>query len=165
MWRSLEELGGVHNSHALRLLKKEKEAWEEEKQKEIEELKSQLQAEAGQAVAEEASAAPTAEAPKPAEPEEEAGPIEEPYIETLRCTTCNECTNKNAKMFQYNENKQAFIADLAAGTFKDLVEAAEKCPVCIIHPGKPKNPDEPNLDDLTKRAEPFNEPPRRKRAA
>jgi hypothetical protein len=165
MWRNLEELGGVHNSHALRLLEKEKQAWEEEKRKEIEELKSQLQAEAGQAAAEEATAVPTGEAPKQAEPEEEAGPIEEPYIETVRCTTCNECTNKNAKMFQYNENKQAFIADLAAGTFKDLVEAAEKCPVCIIHPGKPKNPDEPNLDDLVKRAEPFNEPPRRKRAA
>ena len=155
MWRNLEELGGVHISHALRLLKKEKEAWEEQKQKEIEELKSQLQAEAGAAAAEEAAAVPKGEAPKEAEQVEAAGPIEEPYIETPRCTTCNECTNKNAKMFAYNENKQAFIADITAGTFRDLVEAAEKCQVAIIHPGKPRNPDEPMLEDLMKRAQAF----------
>ncbi len=59
-------------------------------------------------------------------------------------------------MFTYNENKQASIADLSAGTFKELVEAAEVCQVAIIHPGKPKNPDEPGLEDLIKRAEDFN---------
>jgi ferredoxin len=37
----------------------------------------------------------------------------EPYIETERCTTCNECTNLNGKMFAYNENKQAYIKDPA----------------------------------------------------
>jgi hypothetical protein len=59
-------------------------------------------------------------------------------------------------MFAYNENKQAYIADADAGTFKELVVAAEKCPVRIIHPGKPRNPSESGLDDLVKRAEPFN---------
>jgi hypothetical protein len=59
-------------------------------------------------------------------------------------------------MFVYDENKQAYIADISAGTYHDLVEAAETCQVCIIHPGKPKNPDEPGLDELIKRAELFN---------
>jgi hypothetical protein len=161
MWRSLEELGGVNNSHARRLLEKEKRVWEEQKQKEIEELKRRLQEETGRPAAEEEAAA---EPKKEAELAEDPGPIEEPCIETPRCTTCNECTNKNSKMFAYNENKQAYIKDLDAGTYRDLVEAAEKCQVCIIHPGKPRNPDEPNLEELIKRAEPFNQP-RRRRAA
>ena len=58
-------------------------------------------------------------------------------------------------MFQYNENKQAFIADPDAGTYAELVLAAENCQVAIIHPGKPRNPAEPGLDDLTARAEAF----------
>jgi len=36
------------------------------------------------------------------------------------------------------------------------VEAAESCQVSIIHPGKRRNPDEPNLEDLIARADPFN---------
>lgn len=101
------------------------------------------------------SAAATAEAPA-AEEEEEAISFDEAYIETPRCTSCNECINRNNKLFVYNENKQALIADVNAGTFRDLVESAELCPVRIIHPGKPVNPGEPGLDDLVKRAEPFN---------
>jgi len=48
------------------------------------------------------------------------------------------------------------IGDASAGTFAQLVQAAEKCPAKCIHPGKPLNPDEPNLDELIKRAKPFN---------
>jgi hypothetical protein len=58
-------------------------------------------------------------------------------------------------MFAYNENKQAYIADVTAGTYAQLVEAAESCQVSIIHPGKPRDPDEPNLPDLMRRAESF----------
>ncbi len=59
-------------------------------------------------------------------------------------------------MFKYNADKMAYIADASAGTFKELVEAAELCPVGIIHPGSPLNPNEPDLDNLVKRAEKFN---------
>ena len=59
-------------------------------------------------------------------------------------------------MFAYNEDKQAFIKDASKGTFKHLVMAAEKCPAAIIHPGKPKDPNEKDLDKLIKRAEKFN---------
>ena len=58
-------------------------------------------------------------------------------------------------MFAYDENQQARIVDASAGTYRELVEAAENCQVAIIHPGKPKNPEEPDLEELRKRAEPF----------
>lgn len=101
------------------------------------------------------------EAPPPPEstdlPEaEEEISLDEPYIDTPLCTSCNECIRKNDRMFAYDANKQAYIKDATAGTFRDLVEAAEKCPVKIIHPGKPKNPDEPGLEELIKRAAKFN---------
>ena len=94
------------------------------------------------------AAAPVAEAPK-------APAGDAPYIETPRCTTCEECVKINNRLFVYDANKQAYIADVNAGTYKDLVEAAENCQVSIIHPGKPNNPDEPGLDELLKRAEAF----------
>jgi len=97
--------------------------------------------------------AATAVAVAPAEEGEEIAV--EAYIESERCTTCNECTNLNAKMFVYNANKQALIKDPKAGTFAQLVQAAEKCPVVIIHPGTPLNPKEKNLAKWLKRAERF----------
>jgi hypothetical protein len=59
-------------------------------------------------------------------------------------------------MFAYDDNKQAVIADPDAGTFCQMVEAAESCQVAIIHPGKPRNPNEPNLDEIMARADAFN---------
>ena len=58
-------------------------------------------------------------------------------------------------MFAYNENKQAYIKDPRAGTFQELVKAAELCPAEIIHPGTPLDPDEPDLEKWVKRAERF----------
>ncbi|HEY5900303.1 MAG TPA: hypothetical protein VIV54_22245 [Burkholderiales bacterium] len=109
-----------------------------------------------------APAAPVAEAAKPvaaapavAEEPKKAAASDEPYIETPRCTTCEECMKINNKLFLYDANKQAYIADPKLGSYKDLVEAAESCQVSIIHPGKPLNPDEPGLAELVQRAEPF----------
>jgi hypothetical protein len=58
-------------------------------------------------------------------------------------------------MFAYDDNKQAYLKDPDAGTYAQLVEAAENCQVAIIHPGKPRNANEPGLDELIKRAEAF----------
>jgi pyruvate-ferredoxin/flavodoxin oxidoreductase len=80
----------------------------------------------------------------------------EPYIDSVRCTACNECTNINRKLFAYNDQKQAFVKDPRAGTFKELVMAAERCPVRIIHPGAPLNPKEKDLAKWVERAAPFN---------
>ncbi|MBE0613374.1 MAG: hypothetical protein IH604_06890 [Burkholderiales bacterium] len=148
MWHSLQELGGVHNSHAEKLLARERSAWEERMKQEAE-----AHAEAAPVAAASAPAA-SATAAVAVEEEAERSP-DEAYIETPRCSTCNECTTLNSKMFAYDNNKQAYIADINAGTYAQLVEAAESCQVSIIHPGKPRNPNEPGLEELLKRAEPF----------
>jgi hypothetical protein len=93
--------------------------------------------------------------PAPAEAAQEKREPGDPYIETERCSSCNECTNLNNVMFAYNENKQAFIANADGGSFRELVEAAESCQVAIIHPGKPRNPKEAGLEELVARAAPF----------
>jgi len=96
------------------------------------------------------SAAPA----KAEEPEEVLN--SEPYIDTPLCTSCNECININGALFKYNGDKMAYIADAKAGTFEELVRAAEQCPVSIIHPGAPMNNKEPGLDELIERAKPYN---------
>jgi pyruvate-ferredoxin/flavodoxin oxidoreductase len=97
-----------------------------------------------------------AEAPAPVAAAVEEPLAIEPYIDSVRCTTCNECTNLNGRMFAYNADKQAYIKDPSAGTFQQLVLAAERCPVAIIHPGTPLNPKEKDLAKWVKRAERFN---------
>ena len=159
VWRSLQELGGINNSHAKKFLKSERERWEREKQIEIAALNGQL-GDKGQAPAAAPKlAVPGAVPQQPAEAQEvvraEESPADESYIETPRCTTCEECIRINSRMFAYNDNKQAYIADLGAGTYRQLVEAAEACQVAIIHPGKPKNLNEPDLDALIQRAAAF----------
>ena len=139
-WHALQELGGVHSSYA-RAIPAEPVDEEEPGTSTIEDV---------------AEPEPVPAADAPAEATE--GP-DDPYIETPRCTTCDECTNRNDRMFAYDDNKQAFIKDADAGTYRDLVVAAENCQVAIIHPGKPRNPDEPGLDELISRAEPFNDLP------
>ena len=151
-WSALQELAGIHNSHAERALAA---------------ARAELEAQAAQRAAEcaaapapvaEAALAPVAAAAPAAAPAPEAEPERSPdeaYIETPRCATCNECIQINGKMFAYDGNQQAYIVDINAGTYAQLVEAAENCQVAIIHPGKPRNPSEPGLEDLIKRAEAF----------
>ncbi|MFK5984915.1 MAG: ferredoxin [Pseudomonadota bacterium] len=88
------------------------------------------------------------------EPQQES--FDDAWIDSPLCTTCNDCTDMNPLMFVYNDTNQAIIADLGAGTYKQMVEAAEICPSKCIHPGKPWDKSEDNLDDLTERAVAFN---------
>jgi ferredoxin len=135
LWRRLQEHGGLHDDYAQRLLAREKAAGE--------------------------AALPATPAPAPASASAspEAAPAEhsrdEAWIDTARCPSCNECQLINDRMFGYDEHQQAFIKDLAAGTYRQLVEAAESCQVAIIHPGKPRDPSEPGLEELLLRAHPF----------
>jgi pyruvate-ferredoxin/flavodoxin oxidoreductase len=103
-----------------------------------------------------ATAVMEAPAAAPAAAEEEESMAIEAYIDSARCTTCNECTNLNKKMFAYNAAKQAEVKNPSAGTFQQLVLAAERCPVTIIHPGTPLNPKEKDLEKWVKRAARFN---------
>jgi len=147
-WHSLQELGGIHNSHATRLVEQERKAQAEQARPAT--APEQVQAAGSVAAATSATAA----APVAVETASEKPP-DDPYIETARCTSCNECTQINDKMFAYDSNKQAFIANPDAGTYRQLVEAAENCQISIIHPGKPRNSSEPGLEELIKRAQPF----------
>jgi ferredoxin len=94
-------------------------------------------------------AAPAPEAPTP-EVSSEA------WVESYKCTSCNDCTNKLPAVFKYNSDKQAFVHDPKKGTYAQIVMIAEKCPALCIHPGLPQNPDEPGLEELIKRAEVLN---------
>lgn len=97
-----------------------------------------------------------AEADPAAEEAEEELSFDEPWLDTAMCTTCDDCMGINKMMFVYNGDKQAIIKDVKAGPFAHLVAAAEICPAKCIHPGKPLDPGEPDLDDLIARAAPFN---------
>jgi hypothetical protein len=174
IWHGLQELGGIHNSHAERLLERERAAWEEQKERELQSVRAEAAASGVVAERPESTAPPvvlgeplpTGEAPSPeaatavaevVEPvvEEAPPPLGDPWIETSRCSTCNECTAINDRMFAYDENKQAYFKDLDAGTYREIVEAAEACQVAVIHPGLPRNPNEPGLEELIERANPF----------
>jgi pyruvate-ferredoxin/flavodoxin oxidoreductase len=84
-----------------------------------------------------------------------AGAFEPAWIDQTECTSCDECVNINQKIFQYDENKKAFVSDPKGGPFKDIVRAAEKCTGRCIHPGTPVDPNEKGVDKLIKRAEKF----------
>jgi pyruvate-ferredoxin/flavodoxin oxidoreductase len=59
-------------------------------------------------------------------------------------------------VFGYNETKKVVILNPKAGSYLDLVKAAEKCTAGVIHPGTPWNMSEANLDKLKQRAAKFN---------
>jgi len=136
LWHRLQEHAGVHDAHAEPSVTPE-------------------QPMPTKATAEPDVAVPAAkeEAPGDLSPAEHSR--DEAWIETARCPSCNECQNINPRMFAYDANKQAYIKDITAGTYRQLVEAAESCQVAIIHPGAPRDPGEPDLDALLARAEPF----------
>ncbi len=156
MWRNLQELGGIRNSHALRLLEAERERAASIRDHQLESLETVEETDLPRAEAAPDTSESTTAVNEEAEAEALTAAADQAYIETDLCTSCNDCTDRNGMLFAYNEVKQAYIKDASAGTFRELVEAAENCPVCIIHPGRPLNQDEPSLDDLLKRASAFN---------
>lgn len=79
-----------------------------------------------------------------------------PWLETENCTSCDECTKLNPKIFAYNKDKKAYILNPDGGPYSDLVKAAEKCTAQVIHPGLPKDKTEKDIDKWVKRGEKFN---------
>ncbi len=79
-----------------------------------------------------------------------------PWIDSAQCTSCDECTGINAKIFAYDDHRHAFIKDAKGGPYKDLVRAAEKCTAQVIHPGTPYDSKEKDIDKLLKRAAKYN---------
>ena len=77
------------------------------------------------------------------------------WIDTPECETCDECTKINSRIFVYNDDKKATVANPRGGPYRDIVRAAEKCTAGCIHPGTPFNPAEKDLEKLVKRAEKY----------
>jgi len=102
------------------------------------------------------TATPAAPAASSAAPAASAEGYEPVRVDTPECTACDECININPKIFGYNNKKKAVILDPKAGSFLDIVKAAEKCTAGVIHPGTPWNMNEANLDKLKKRAAKYN---------
>ncbi len=84
------------------------------------------------------------------------GAAMEPWIETEHCTSCDECIKINSNVFAYDEAKHAYIKNSNAGTYQELVKAAEKCTAGVIHPGLPKDKNEKDLEKWIARGEKFN---------
>ncbi len=72
------------------------------------------------------------------------------------CTSCNECTGINSKIFAYDADQHAYIKNPKGGPYKDLVRAAEKCTAQVIHPGTPWDPNEKDAAKLLSRAAKYN---------
>ncbi|MFK5986244.1 MAG: 2-oxoacid:acceptor oxidoreductase family protein [Pseudomonadota bacterium] len=77
------------------------------------------------------------------------------WVDSPECTACDDCIDINPDIFTYNDQKLVVVANPQAGTFKDIVKAAEKCTAECIHPGTPFNPNEEGVDKLIKRASKF----------
>jgi pyruvate-ferredoxin/flavodoxin oxidoreductase len=87
---------------------------------------------------------------------EKDGQYKAPWIDTPRCTSCDECIKINPKIFVYNAQKKATIRDPQAGPYQDLVKAAERCTAKVIHPGLPKDRQEKGIDKWIARGEKHN---------
>ena len=68
---------------------------------------------------------------------------------------CSEGSAESVIQQQFNQQTQS-IVDTALQTYEQMVEAAEICPSRCIHPGKPWDKSEPDLEELVERAAPFN---------
>lgn len=90
--------------------------------------------------------------PKAAKEEKAEEMSSEVWIETFRCTSCNDCTDQLPAVFKYNSDKQAEVHNPKAGTYAKIVTVAEKCPAKCIHPGLPQNPNEAGAAELIARA-------------
>jgi pyruvate-ferredoxin/flavodoxin oxidoreductase len=112
--------------------------------------------EAGTAPPAEESVPPVLKAVETAPPEATSGEYMAPWIDTEECTACDECILINPQIFEYNEDKKAYIKNPDGGPYRDLVKSAEKCTAQIIHPGLPRDRSPKDIDKWIKRGEKFN---------
>jgi len=180
-WRILQELAGIESEYVRLAVEQTRQEVETAARAEIEAIGERERSEGAAQAIERIVAlftdpAALAMAPSPIviespeqpevreAPEKTTAPVEaeieeefsaEPYIDTYLCTSCNECINLNPLLFKYNQEKQAEIGDVSAGTFLELVKAAEACPAKCIHPGSPREYDATATAAVIARAEVF----------
>jgi pyruvate-ferredoxin/flavodoxin oxidoreductase len=155
-WRMLRAIAGVGR-------RQEETASEELEQRVRQELIGRIAAGllqiagGGDGAVDLSSSVPVASAPTPGESAAAgADAYMAPWIDTEECTSCDECTNLNPKIFAYNDKKKAFIQDPNGGPYSDLVKAAEKCTARVIHPGLPRDRSAKDIEKWIQRAERYN---------
>ncbi|MDH5720127.1 MAG: ferredoxin [Spirochaetia bacterium] len=183
LWKTFQQLAGVRNPFVIEIEQKTKEALADEKDKAVNDVKAKMTAEMQQktkeavtgamrnlamkltglsdmmpaAVSKPAVVSASASASAAKEPAADTGQAsEEAWVETELCTACDECIMVNKSIFVYDGNKQVVIKNAKGGPYRDLVKAAEKCPVKIIHPGLPWDSSEKDVEKWKKRGEKFN---------
>jgi ferredoxin len=77
------------------------------------------------------------------------------WVDSARCSSCDECVRRSPRMFAYDADKRAVLRDARAGSYRELVEAAEHCKMAVIHPGEPWDANEPDSSELRQRAAVF----------
>ncbi len=155
-WTMLRALGGVRKS-APSIPEIEARVRQDVAQRMAEVLARMVGGET--AVPAPAAASPAAASPAvaPTEPaQQEAGDYMAPWLDTDDCTSCDECIKINSSVFEYNEDKKAFIKDPNAGPYSDLVRAAEKCTAQVIHPGLPRDRSAKDIGKWIARGSKFN---------
>ncbi len=96
------------------------------------------------------------EAAASAPAESTADDVLAPWIDSSECTACDECTRLNPRIFAYGPDRKAYIQNAAGGPYSDLVRAAERCAARIIHPGRPRDRSERNIEQWIARGDKFN---------
>ena len=79
-----------------------------------------------------------------------------PWLDTDDCTACDECIKINSAIFEYNDDKKAYIKNPDGGPYADIVKAAEKCTAQVIHPGLPRDRSAADIDKWVARGEKYN---------
>jgi len=87
---------------------------------------------------------------------ESSGDYMAPWIDTEECTACDECIIINPQIFEYDDDKKAFIKNPDGGPYRDIVKSAEKCTAQVIHPGLPRDRSAKDIGKWIKRGEKFN---------
>ena len=151
-WRTLKSIAGLSGRVDPEAIANQVRA--ETSQKLAQGFMAMLSGEGGADLSALVSAAPAAGEPG-APSGNGAGGFEAAWIEKSECTACDECTQINPSIFEYDADKKAFVKNAKGGPFKDIVRAAEKCTGACIHPGTPADPGEKNVEKLIKRAEKF----------
>lgn len=101
-------------------------------------------------------AAPARGEPEASKPSAEPSESFAPWIDSDRCTACDECIKTNSDIFAYDDQKKAFIKDPEGGPYSDLVKAAERCTAQIIHPGLPRQRSGKDIEKWIERGKRFN---------
>ena len=162
-WHIFEELAGIHNSYVEAAVAQgdpdhDKKSKLEGATQAIYRVVAMLTNPVPSATTNDERRTTNEEPPKPnAEPRTANEVVTiDPYIDSFLCTSCNDCFKIIPRLFAYDANKQAYIADARAGTFAELVKAAEGCPARCIHPGTPRPGDASATPPIVAKAAKFN---------